>query len=137
MTHLHYVKILYYFYVSMVVFLFVYISISIKSKFHILGDIDVLFSTKFIKNVQDHTRLGKQVYFPILFSEYDTSKPGYAEDDVSDGYERNHAKLPVTIAESTGVWRIYGFGLACMYQKDLGKYMYMIGCKFFIKAIQV
>lgn len=41
-------------------------------------DVDVLFSRKFLENCRQNTKLGKQVYFPILFSEYDKSKPGYA-----------------------------------------------------------
>lgn len=112
-----------------------------------LCDIDVIFNQEFIKNVQNIVQLNRQVYFPIIFSEYDKSKPGYNDNIllhekfvVGGNYENpdipraisgamsgasfadqpeNRNNLPIKIKESTGCWREYGYGLAAMYQSDL------------------
>ena len=89
-------------------------------------DIDVIFSSKFLANCQKNSIARKQVYFPILFSGYDPSKSSYNLEMDSENFhfsfksdDQKSKDLPLTIKESTGIWREYGYGLACMYQSDL------------------
>ena len=86
-----------------------------------LCDIDVLFTKKFLQNCQSNTALGRTVYYPIIFSEYDRARGGYGteSENAGHGWERRQNELPVQITESTGSWRSFGYGLVSMYRKDL------------------
>lgn len=57
-----------------------------------------------------NTVLGQQIYFPIIFSQYDP-KIVYSGKVPSD----NH----FAFTQKTGFWRNYGFGITCIYKGDL------------------
>jgi len=85
-----------------------------------LCDVDVLFTRIFLQNVQSNTVLSRTVYYPVIFSEYDRERTGYDEDvNKLPGWERNQNALPVSISESSGTWRSFGYGLVAMFRKDL------------------
>lgn len=73
-------------------------------------DVDLLFSSEFLKRCRTNTVLGEQTYFPIIFSEYDP-KVVYAGKVPSN----NH----YVFTSKTGLWRNYGFGIVCVYKGDL------------------
>ncbi|KAF3687021.1 Chondroitin sulfate synthase 1 [Channa argus] len=73
-------------------------------------DVDLLFSSDFLKRCRTNTVLGEQTYFPIIFSQYDP-KVVYAGKVPSN----NH----YVFTSKTGLWRNYGFGIVCVYKGDL------------------
>ena len=66
-----------------------------------LIDVDISFTSSALDRVRLNTVKGKQVYFPIVFSEYD---PQFRPSD--------------SISERNGYWREYGFGIAAFYKSD-------------------
>ena len=75
-------------------------------------DVDLLFTSDFLKRCRVNTALGEQSYFPIIFSQYDP-KVVYAGKVPSN----NH----YVFTSKTGLWRNYGFGIVCVYKGDLVK----------------
>lgn len=68
-------------------------------------DVDVSFDPDFLRRCRMNTEPGAQVYYPVLFSQYNP--------DIS--------KLPASdmrIHSESGTWRPLGFGMACMYRQD-------------------
>lgn len=76
-------------------------------------DVDILFSREFLLRVRLNTIENKQVYFPIVFSEYDPD-PGLLEkrniNSLQDHFDFN---------SETGYWRQFGFGIVAAYNSDL------------------
>ncbi|KAL9953331.1 hypothetical protein ACROYT_G040732 [Oculina patagonica] len=75
-----------------------------------LCDVDLIFNSEFIDRCRMNTALGKRVYFPIMFSQFDPeltynskTKPG----------------THFTINKDAGIWRTYSYGPACIYHHDL------------------
>ena len=75
-----------------------------------LCDVDLIFSSEFIDRCRLNTALGKRVYFPIMFTQFDPeltyknkTKPG------------SH----FTINKEAGIWRSFSYGPACIYHQDM------------------
>lgn len=73
-------------------------------------DVDLVFTAEFLQRCRANTVLGQQIYFPIIFSQYDP-KIVYSGKVPSD----NH----FAFTQKTGFWRNYGFGITCIYKGDL------------------
>uniref|UniRef100_A0A8C4T1H1 Hexosyltransferase n=1 Tax=Erpetoichthys calabaricus TaxID=27687 RepID=A0A8C4T1H1_ERPCA len=75
-------------------------------------DVDLIFKADFLQRCRDNTIQGEQVYYPIIFSQYDPKivYRGGPPDD-SD----------FVFTKRSGFWRDYGFGISCMYKSDLTK----------------
>uniref|UniRef100_K7GET4 Hexosyltransferase n=1 Tax=Pelodiscus sinensis TaxID=13735 RepID=K7GET4_PELSI len=58
----------------------------------------------------DNTIQGQQVYYPIIFSQYDP-KVIYGGNPPADSN--------FVFTKKTGFWRDYGFGITCIYKSDL------------------
>ena len=70
-------------------------------------DVDIYYTAAAIHRVQQHTILGQQAYFPIVFSQYDSQIVCGA------------ASCPVNNqSEDAGSFRYFGFGIASMYKAD-------------------
>ncbi|XP_046431299.1 chondroitin sulfate synthase 1 isoform X2 [Neodiprion fabricii] len=71
-------------------------------------DVDIVFTSSALRRIRLNTIMNRQVYFPIVFSQFDP-KIVYAD-----------GKLRETdlITNSNGYWREYGFGIASLYKKD-------------------
>ncbi|KAJ7372405.1 Chondroitin sulfate synthase 1 [Desmophyllum pertusum] len=75
-----------------------------------LCDVDLIFNSDFIDRCRMNTALGKRVYFPIVFSQFDPELT-YTNKTKPDSY--------FTINTDAGIWTSYGYGPACIYRDDL------------------
>lgn len=75
-------------------------------------DVDLIFTADALQRCRDNTVQGKQVYFPIVFSQYNP-KIVYAENNPRDN--------KFVFTKKSGFWRDYGFGITCVYKSDLVK----------------
>ncbi|XP_029472946.1 chondroitin sulfate synthase 3, partial [Rhinatrema bivittatum] len=75
-------------------------------------DVDLIFTADFLQRCRDNTIQGQQVYYPIVFSQYDP-KVTYG------GNPPDNSNFVFT--KKTGFWRDYGFGITCIYKSDLVK----------------
>lgn len=73
-------------------------------------DVDLVFTADFLQRCRANTAPGRQVYFPIIFSQYDP-KIVYGGKAPGDGH--------FALTRKTGFWRNYGFGVTCIYKGDL------------------
>uniref|UniRef100_A0A6A7G7Z9 Hexosyltransferase n=2 Tax=Hirondellea gigas TaxID=1518452 RepID=A0A6A7G7Z9_9CRUS len=73
-------------------------------------DVDMAFTDALLHRIRLHTRRGKQVYFPIVFSEFDPSVVGPPPRD-----QFGHT----AITEESGYFRNFGFGIVSVYKSDL------------------
>ncbi|MBN3310733.1 chondroitin sulfate synthase 3 [Amia ocellicauda] len=73
-------------------------------------DVDLVFNADFLQRCRDNTVQGEQVYYPIIFSQYDPKivYAGNAPEDSS-----------FVFTKKSGFWRDYGFGITCIYKSDL------------------
>jgi len=71
-------------------------------------DVDLEIDTGFLKRCRSNTVRNKQIYYPIVFSQF---APELAH--------RNEKKQPVNFfSKDMGFWRKYGFGITCQYRSD-------------------
>ncbi|KAK7126250.1 hypothetical protein R3I93_021586 [Phoxinus phoxinus] len=73
-------------------------------------DVDLVFNTDALQRCRDNTAEGSQVYFPVVFSQYDP-KLVYAGDPPEDS--------SFVFTKKSGFWRDYGFGITCIFKSDL------------------
>lgn len=78
-------------------------------------DVDMQFDERLLRRVRLNTILGQQVYFPIVFSQFDprVATPG---DGLSPSAGHSFA-----ISDELGYWRQFGFGIVSLYHGDLKK----------------
>uniref|UniRef100_A0A7M4EWX9 Hexosyltransferase n=1 Tax=Crocodylus porosus TaxID=8502 RepID=A0A7M4EWX9_CROPO len=73
-------------------------------------DVDLIFTPDFLQRCRDNTIQGQQVYYPIIFSQYDP-KVTYGGNTPADS--------SFVFTKKSGFWRDYGFGITCIYKSDL------------------
>lgn len=71
-------------------------------------DVDIVFTNSALNRIRLNTLLGRRLYFPIVFSQYDP-KIMYGETGRQDKFSIN---------EVSGHWRQYGFGIVSLYKRD-------------------
>ncbi|MGH0138567.1 UNVERIFIED_CONTAM: hypothetical protein FKN15_072989 [Acipenser sinensis] len=75
-------------------------------------DVDLMFNADFLQRCRDNTIQGEQVYYPVIFSQYDP-KIVYGGNPPEDS--------TFVFTKKSGFWRDYGFGITCIYKTDLIK----------------
>jgi len=73
-------------------------------------DVDLIFNSEFIDRCRLNTALGKRVYFPIMFSQFDPELT-YSNKTKPDSH--------FTINKDAGFWRTFSYGPACIYHQDM------------------
>ena len=81
-----------------------------KTALLFLCDVDLIFNSEFIDRCRTNTALGKRVYFPIMFSQFDPELT-YSNKTKPDSH--------FTINKDAGVWRRFSYGPACIYHQDM------------------
>lgn len=74
-------------------------------------DVDMVFDAGALRRIRAHTIRRRQVYFPVVFSQYD---PHFATNG-SHSTDSDVFRLDPDV----GYWRYYGFGIASMFRSDL------------------
>lgn len=76
-------------------------------------DVDITFTSNILHRIRMNTKQGAQVYYPIVFSQYDTSF-------LCNFYKINPCHIDnFNLSMDAGYWRNFGFGIASMYKSDL------------------
>ncbi|NP_787052.3 chondroitin sulfate synthase 3 [Homo sapiens] len=73
-------------------------------------DVDLIFREDFLQRCRDNTIQGQQVYYPIIFSQYDPKVTNGGNPPTDDYF---------IFSKKTGFWRDYGYGITCIYKSDL------------------
>lgn len=71
-------------------------------------DVDMVFGVETLQRVRMHTQRGRQVYLPIVFSQYDPKRRGAGSSTES---------LPID--DESGYFRQFGFGICAIYKSDI------------------
>lgn len=77
----------------------------------VLIDVDMIFDGQTLDRIRRHTVAGRQVYFPIVFSQFDPTFDSKSATPSESPFER--------IDDDIGYWRFYGFGIVSIYRSDL------------------
>ena len=75
-------------------------------------DVDILFNRDSLQRVQYNCIQGKQVYYPIVFSQFDPET--YCDNNSSCPAKSS----PFFFTQDNGYWRQFGFGIVSMYKSD-------------------
>ncbi len=79
-------------------------------------DVDMTFTGEVLRRVRRNAIRRRQVYFPIVFSQYGNEVSQTGEDQDNRTEPSDH--LP-TINDLDGYWRQFGFGIVALYRSDL------------------
>jgi len=72
-------------------------------------DVDLEIREDFLSRCRHNTRKGKQVYYPIVFSQFSPEISFWNEAPPNTTY---------FYSKDVGFWRVYGFGITCQYKMD-------------------
>lgn len=72
-------------------------------------DVDLEFNHEFLSRCRGNTIVNKQVYYPIVFSQF-APEVAYRKD--------KKPETPFFFSKDSGFWRKYAFGITCQYRSD-------------------
>lgn len=76
-------------------------------------DVDIILTFESLNRIRLNTIQGTQVYYPVVFSQYDPSVI------CASASKRNCKVDELDFTERMGYWRQFGYGIAAMYRSDL------------------
>ncbi|EDW27055.1 GL16444 [Drosophila persimilis] len=76
-------------------------------------DVDMVFEVATLQRVRMHTQRGRQVYLPIVFSQYDPQRRSDGATTTAGG------DSPPPIDDENGYFRQFGFGICAIYKSDI------------------
>lgn len=71
-------------------------------------DVDIAFTESALHRIRSNTLLGRQIYFPVVFSQYN---PNTVRGD-------NRGGNVFAVDETSGYWRQFGFGIVSLYKQE-------------------
>ena len=86
-------------------------------------DVDLAFDAEFLNRCRLNTVKGKRVYYPMVFSQFNQSI-SVAEsqrESLQKGDFKMNAELHKKLRSDYGFWRMYGFGIVCVYGEDVNR----------------
>ncbi|XP_066925648.1 chondroitin sulfate synthase 1-like [Clytia hemisphaerica] len=72
-------------------------------------DVDLEFDSAFMERCRSNTILDQQIYYPIVFSQFDPEMANYKQEKPESVFY---------YSKDTGFWRKYAFGITCQYRRD-------------------
>ncbi|XP_035690613.1 chondroitin sulfate synthase 1-like isoform X1 [Branchiostoma floridae] len=96
-------------------------------------DVDLVFPQGFLQRCRSRTVAKKQVYYPVMFSQYDpqfahgsqsnarTTPPQTNQPILKNQFEFNKEKTMddfYQFSKDSGYWRHYSYGMVCVYRED-------------------
>ncbi|XP_013413547.1 chondroitin sulfate synthase 1 [Lingula anatina] len=75
-------------------------------------DVDITFNNDALQRIRSNTIRGQQVYFPVVFSQYDPAM-------VCN--QNPCPNIPFVFTENIGYWRQFGYGIVSAYKSDFMK----------------
>lgn len=90
-------------------------------------DVDITYRTESLERIRKNTIQHKQVYLPIVFSQYDPKRiqhhyhqPSSDEQNFTFKFDNNYDFYHnVNINYETGYFRQYGYGICAIYKSDI------------------
>ena len=75
-------------------------------------DVDLVFTRDILSHIRRNTVVGRQVYYPVFFSQYDPALV-YAQ--------RARPQSPFSFDELDGFWRYFSYGMVALYSSDFAR----------------
>lgn len=83
-------------------------------------DVDLAFDKEFLQRCRLNTALGKRVFYPIVFSQFNQNLLTKSkQEERFQKRQENEIFYPDDFKGNNGFWRQYGFGIMCVYGKDM------------------
>lgn len=79
-------------------------------------DVDITFKRTSIERIRLNTKMHKQVYLPIVFSEYNPAVWSRTNHDVSSEFDEN---APLNLNNDRGYFRQFGYGICAIFKSDI------------------
>ena len=73
-------------------------------------DVDLEFNAEFLHRCRKNTALGQQVYYPMVFSQFDSEVTFPNKSNIQTSFD---------VDKDAGFWRAYAFGIVAVYNNDL------------------
>lgn len=79
-------------------------------------DVDITFKRTSIERIRLNTKMHRQVYLPIVFSEYNTKVWARTQYDGSIEFDEN---VPLNLSYNRGYFRQFGYGICAIFKADI------------------